>query len=80
MAWLGLLFLLLTTMMVLSALGAQRNFRRAAGAPPPDPADVFKNWPRRTDIAPDRSPRLAHPRLMTGTAPSLSGRSFSGAF
>jgi hypothetical protein len=80
MAWLGLLFLLVTTMLVLSALGAQHNFRRAAGAPPPDPAEVFRDWPEYEGVALTRAQRLSRTRLGVRGEVALRSRSFSGAF
>jgi hypothetical protein len=80
MAWLGLLFLLVTTMLALSALGAQRNFRRAAGDPPPDPAEVFRDWSQHEGVAIARSQRFPRTRLPAGGGPALRPRSFSGAF
>jgi hypothetical protein len=80
MAWLGLLFLLVTTMLVLSALGAQHNFRRAAGAPPPDPAEVFRDWPEHDRGAPDGGWRCPRSRLPARGGQPLRARSFSGAF
>jgi hypothetical protein len=79
MAWLGLLFLLVTLMPVLSAVGAQRNFRRA-GDPPLDPADVFRDWAKHEGEALGRAARSPRGRIAARIDPAVRGRDFSGAF
>jgi hypothetical protein len=51
MAWIAALGLLVTAMIALEALGAERNFRRLHGDRPADPADIFPGWPVGKGIA-----------------------------
>lgn len=45
MTFIAALGLLVTAMLALEALGAERNFRRVHGGRAADPAEIFPGWP-----------------------------------
>lgn len=63
MAWIALLGLLVTAMLTLEAIGAERNFRRAVAPPPPDRDERPRDWSKHEGVALARIARFPRTAL-----------------
>ena len=77
MAWIALLALLVTAMLTLEAIGAERNFRRRGDSPEPAEPARPRDWSKHEGLMLDRIERFPRTRLPSPPPRALGTRHFS---